>query len=194
LVHLAVELLMGGRRNIRRLALLATALVVAGATVGGALAIEYVGLHQPDEPTETTLFGEEPVGMDRRMQAAMDAGPAVITCNPATGAALVCTEVAGEDVAAARNQGETLYGRSVIAFPKGASADKPPMLNRDSLICAEPVAGAMACLPVTAEVPTVRAGQELLVHYIRQVVEVSGDGSETMYVGELSVPVTVVSE
>jgi hypothetical protein len=180
---------------MRRLILVTSVMIIAGASVTGALALQNGSLIPSDEPTITTMFGEEPAGISARMQEAADAGPRSIACDPGEGAALVCLRVEDAEALAALRRGETIYGRNVMGFPEGAKiGETGPKFHSSSLVCGEPVDGLIPCLPVTAEAPTARVGQEFFVYYMRQNVTFLSDGVPVLHIGEPTVPLRVVSE
>ncbi len=181
---------------MRRLMLIASLALVAGVLVSAALATRDDGSHPSDEPTITTLFGEEPVGLSRRMSDADEAGPASISCGPGLGDMLICTAVGDEDALAALKHGETIYGRNVMGFPKGATTEHNsiPVFESTALVCGELVEGSIPCMPMTASEPTARVGQDVFAYYVKQNVTFTEGGTTVSHIGELTIPLHVVAE
>lgn len=182
-----------------RRSLIVVAAVVLLSICGGAFAVaDQPGARGDAEgdQTITTLFGEEPASMGGDMQAAVDAGPEEVQCEPSSGDTLVCTEVSGEEALAAARRGETVYGRNAMGIPGGATAEDntDPAFEADSLVCDDPVNGAMECVPMSVEPPTVTAGTVVFVYYDKFDVEFTEDGDPVMYSGHQTVPLIAVDE
>lgn len=179
--------------------LLGSGVIVVGVfVVGGAFADESgPDLAPSDEPTITTLFGEEPAGLGGRMTAAADAGPSSLSCEPGEGEALTCVAVGDEEALAALKRGETLHGRNVMGFRGGATtADNSiPVFESTALVCHESAEGSISCMPMTAEAPTAVVGQDTFVYYVQQKdVLFTESGTSISRIGDLTIPLVVVAE
>jgi len=179
---------------MRRFVVLGSAMIAASALGGGALAFQIGGAQAPsDEPIITGEFGEERAGLSARVEAAADAGPNSVTCEPGQGETLVCTEISDEEAIEAVIDGQTAYARNVISFGTGAQVNEShiPLFESSALVCGEPAAGAMQCLPVTVAEPTIEAGADVFVYYQRMDVTLLEDGTPVFHSGEATVTLNV---
>jgi hypothetical protein len=176
---------------MRRLTVLAVAVIVAVGTVRGALAFQSGDLSQ--EPTVTSsVLGDAQAGLTARMDAAEAAGAYSIGCEPGDGH-LVCVAVADADVLAALRRGETVYGRTVIGFPGGAKVadDRGARFETTDLVCTDASGDSLHCLSVTEAEPTVRAGAETFVFYKKHNVTFDKNGNPVGHLGAATVPLRV---
>ena len=179
----------------RRLILVAATALIAVAGVGSALAVARDGGAWANEPTITSsVFGPAQAGLDARMADAEKDGPYAITCSPGDGETLLCTEVKNGGTIAAIKRGKTVYGRTVVGFPGGASADDAvPMFEATDLVCLDAERAPWTCLPVTVATPSVRVGEEIVVSYKKYNITVHEDGRIEDTVGEPTVSLRVVA-
>lgn len=145
------------------------------------------------EPSVNTLLGEEPAGFDGRLQAAVDAGAYSITCSGHSDQ-LKCLPMKDEDVIPALRRGETIYGRTVLGFPTGATTAvaEEPKLEATDLMCSPSGGTVMSCAPVTTVKPTVAAGAETFVFYRKHNVTFDASGTPVSIGGTPTVSLEVV--
>lgn len=179
---------------MRRRIFVASATVLAVASVGGALAFAQDGPTRSAEPSISSLLGDEPAGLSARMDALVESGPYSITCGSrGDGVTLSCAEMADGKVISALKRGESVYGRTVIGFPDGADGtDAVRTFESTDLICQAPFNGSMLCAPVTAVQPTVVGGEDTFVFYKRHNVTFDDDGVPVGHAGEATVSLRVV--
>jgi len=180
---------------MRRLIVVAATALIAVAGVGSALAVAWNGAPWANEPTITSVLGPAQAGLDARMADAEKDGPYAITCGPGDGEALLCTEVKNGETIAAIKRGKTVYGRTVVGFPGGASADDAvPMFEATDLVCLDAERAPWTCLPVTVATPSVRVGEEIVVSYKKYNITFHENGRIEDTVGEPTVSLRVVAQ
>jgi hypothetical protein len=173
----------------RRLIFLAVTVIVAVGTVRGALAFQSSDDLSQQPPL---TFGDAEAGLVSRMDAAVAAGAYSITCEPGDGS-LVCMPVADADVVPALRRGETVYGRTVIGFTRGAKVadDGAARFGTTDLVCTDASGDSLHCRSVTEAEPTVRAGAEMFVFYKKLNVTFDKNGVPVGHSGEPTVPLRV---
>jgi hypothetical protein len=151
----------------------------------------------PNEPTITSMFGEEPIGLGARMSDAEAAAPYQIQCSAGTGASLMCTEISGDESLAALKRGETVYGRTVIGIPGGAKAgatEAAAHFEPTDLICPERRGDSLVCFPVTQVQPTIREGVDVFAFYKRHNVTFTEKGNAVEHIGEPTISFNVIKD
>lgn len=186
------------RRRYVVIAALGLSILIVAPALGlrGILASQRTErIDRPDKPTVTTFFGVEPANLSADMQKAADAGAEEIQCEPGEGETLTCTEVGGEEALAAVRRGETVYGRNVLGMPQGADPkyNSRPKFEEGSLVCKQ-VEGAITCVPMSVQTPTVEEGQQVFAYYDKFDVEFGKDGQVVMHGAPLKYPLHVVAD
>jgi len=99
-----------------------------------------------------------------------------------------------EDVISALRRGEDVYGRTAIAFNGGANPaeDSGPTFEPSDLICSGVT--VLICTRVTAAVPTVRAGTDVLVFYRKHNVTFGADRRPISHLDAPTVPLRVLPD
>lgn len=126
------------------------------------------------------------------MQRAVEQGPYSITCSAVAAGRLTCAPMKDEDVIPALKRGETVYGRTVVGFPGGATPQSAPKLQPSDLVCASGSGVSLSCSPVNSSKASVVAGAKTFVFYMKHDVRFK-DGHPVSYLGPSTVSIPVVS-
>jgi hypothetical protein len=171
---------------------LVAAVVVAIASVGGALAFGSQNRSTSQSPTAIPTLG---AALQTLMDKAQAAGPYSVTCEPNANGKLSCAPMRDEDVIPALRSGEEVYGRTVIAFPGGAdpAEDSGPMFDASDLVCSTGGGQLLDCSSVSTMAPTVQAGTQVLVVYRMHKVTFDSNGRLVSHLNAPTVSVRVTS-
>lgn len=122
-----------------------------------------------------------------RAYAALDAGPASITCADANGT-LRCSPIDDDKVMAALKGGATVYGRSAVTDVQRGGA--VPKVEADGLTCGPKAADStLECWPVTDVPPPVLPSSDVVIYYDHFDVTFQGNHMVMLPGPHLTVPV-----